>query len=85
MTWYILKKIRAKVLRLKYQPNRKELEQLQEHYRKEVFDDEVLEMLEKEDFKNLAHISIYMRWGYLTDIQAAFCLGYNKGKGGAKV
>lgn len=59
-----------------------EAERLSEHYRKDVFDGAVLDNLTHEDFASLVKVASYADFGVWTAIEAAFCLGYGKGKGG---
>jgi len=61
---------------------RQEINHLSEQYRTEVFSDEALELLNKEDFDNLIKVAKYADFGVWTAIEAAFCLGYKAGKAG---
>lgn len=63
--------------------NKQEAEKLLEYYRNEVFDGEILSLLEKQDFQNLVDVANYADIGVWTAIEAEFCLGFNAGKGGA--
>ena len=54
---------------------------LSAHYRNEVFDHEVLKLLDREDFKGLIKVAKYAEIGVPTAIETAFCLGYKAGKG----
>lgn len=77
-------KILTKIRSWKKQPSRQEVDRLVKHYRTDVFNDEALELLAQEDIKNLICISRYADMGRLQAIEAAFCLGYAAGKGGAE-
>lgn len=61
-----------------------EINRLSDYYRSEVFSNEALELLKKEDFSNLIKVSKYSDFGVWTAIEAAFCLGYKSGKAGAE-
>lgn len=76
------RRIKAKIYGWEKQPGKAKAEQLSSYYRTRFFSNEVLELLTKDDFMNLVHIAHYTGTGVATAIKAAFCLGYNAGKGG---
>lgn len=62
----------------------REARRLSAHYRNEVFDHEVLKLLDREDFKSLIKVAKYAEIGAATAIESAFCMGYKAGKEGAE-
>lgn len=62
-----------------------EINCLYEHYRNMILNNKAVELITKEDYRNLIAVAKYSKLlGSSTAIQAAFCLGYKAGKGGAK-
>lgn len=78
-----LKGMKAKIYGWKHQPSKQEVEKLSDYYRKEVFNEEALNLITRKDFANLINVAHYAAFGLWTAIEAAFCLGYKAGKGGA--
>lgn len=56
-------------------------ERLSDYYRKEVMSEKILENLSQEEFGNFILVANRADFGVWTAIEAAFCLGYGKGKG----
>ncbi len=71
------------LLRRTQNPKKAEIDRLSEHYRNMILNDKVVELITKEDFRNLINVAKYADFGRSTAIQAAFLLGYMAGKAGA--
>ena len=66
-------------------PTKAEINCIYEHYRNMILDNKAVELITKEDYRNLIAVAKYSKLlGRSTAIQAAFCLGYKAGKGGTK-
>jgi len=77
------KKIKA-IIGGRRKPSKAELDRLFKYYRFEVMKHEVIDnYLESKVFSELVDLAKFADFGCSTAIQAAFCLGYGKGKDSA--
>ncbi|MCM1225702.1 MAG: hypothetical protein NC548_65790 [Lachnospiraceae bacterium] len=80
----IFARIMAKLCGWRKQPTQSEIKKLYDYYHNEVIDRETISShFDNKDYINLIHVARYADMGLWTAIQAAFCLGFRAGKGGA--
>lgn len=77
---HIVKRIMKKLKAWRNHVDIEKVQALSGRFRKEMYNNEALELLKSKDFENLTNVAVYADLGVWTAIQAAFCMGYEVGK-----